>query len=71
MKADVTVELKPFNIPTFVLLANTEFAEGFPLSMIDPYTLEALCDQFRTEVFKKAGKQRPPQTTYKYNMIER
>lgn len=71
MKATLKVELKPFQVPNFVLAAEKTssredgFNKGvsYPLSDLDPYTLDALCNQFRNEVFKKAGKRQPPQDT--------
>lgn len=68
MKATLKVELKPFRVPSFVLAkTDGKREEGFkedpkyPLSDLDPQTLESLCEQFTREVFRKAGKQRPPQ----------
>ena len=69
MKATLKVELQPFQTPNFVRAktppkprdAGFEEAPCYPLSDLDPETLEDLCEQFTREVFKKAGKQRPPQ----------
>lgn len=69
MKAVLKVELQPFKVPNFVLAAQKRGvrAEGvtgetsYPLSDLDVETLEALCDEFRMEVFMKAGKEPPPQ----------
>jgi hypothetical protein len=64
MKAVVELELEPFTIPNFVRVKSnvpgSEEMVAFPLSVIDPRGLERLCDQFRTEVFQKAGKSPPP-----------
>jgi hypothetical protein len=64
MKATLEMELKPFGTPNFAVAERHEPGDderSFPLSLLDPYTLERMCDEFRTAVFKKAGKQRPPQ----------
>ena len=34
---------------------------AFPIVALDAETLERLCDDFRDEVFRMAGKRRPPQ----------
>lgn len=68
MKAKIEITLKPFQVPNFVL---TEQEAGlrqegmiespkYALSELSAETLDALCEQFTNEVFKKAGKQRPP-----------
>lgn len=36
---------------------------GIPLRELDPLDLERMCDAFRGEVFRKAGKEQPPQYT--------
>lgn len=60
--------LQPFRVPNFVLekvtlgqLARCGFGQSrtFSLHELDAQTLSHLCDQFRAEVFKKAGKQDP------------
>lgn len=62
-KVDITVE--PFGIPNFVRRAKKTAASGddsdpaFPLRDVDVNTLSALCDQFRADVFKHAGKTDP------------
>jgi len=63
MKASLEVELKPFATPNFVLLESKVGGEpaSVPLSALDSLTLDRLCEQFRSEVFKKAGKPQPPQ----------
>jgi len=62
---NVKVEIKPFTVPIFVMV---DEAPGFiledtgiPLSALDSSTLYKLCNDFRDEVFKKAGKEQPPQ----------
>lgn len=68
MKATLEVTLKPFTVPNFVLVEEAPVSrgegfspsEGIPLSALDSLTLDRLCNQFRAEVFKKAGKEQPP-----------
>jgi len=68
MKATLEVELQPFQTPNFVRAKvkpgkredGIQETPCYPLSDLDPYTLAKLCDQFRAEIFKKAGKQQPP-----------
>jgi len=68
MKATIEVKLKPFSVPNFVLTEAEPKPreEGmteppkYALSELNPETLEALCEQFTNEVFRKAGKSRPP-----------
>lgn len=66
MKANVEVAIQPFSIPNFVRRDKKAAAAGdpdaeaaFELSAVDAMTLSALCDQFRADVFKKAGKTDP------------
>lgn len=69
VKITLDVELKPFQVPNFVIVKTLprprqegiQEAPKYRLSDLDAITLEKLCDEFRTEVFKKAGKNRPPQ----------
>lgn len=68
MKVTVEVELKPFIVPNYALQVSKSgkredgFIEDqkFHLSDLDPITLSNLCDEFRREVFRKAGKEQPP-----------
>ena len=64
MKAKLNMELQPFTTPNFVRLAveaGDASKEGYPVAIkdLDAETLEALCDQFRKELFAKAGKRDP------------
>lgn len=67
MKINLQFEIKPFTTPNYVRrLRNgspgtlpTEDADGIPLSELDAQTLDRLCNQFRDDVFRKAGKTRP------------
>ena len=65
--ATVTTKLKPWIVPNFV---NQEVPPGkrqdgihalpaIPLSEVDAQTLADMCDAFRAEVFRKAGKADP------------
>ena len=68
MKATMEVELQPFQTPDFVLAVSKPALKQqgmqelprYPLSDLDPMTLGRLCDDFRAEVFRKAGKEQPP-----------
>ncbi len=68
MEVTIKVKLKPFTVPNFVLVderpqARDEgFKEGrkYALNEIDEYSLAKLCDDFKSEVFRKAGKDMPP-----------
>lgn len=68
MNANIEVKLKPFKTPNFVLVEEPAkpreegFAEGrkFSLSELDADTLSRMCNDFRAEIFKKAGRHEPP-----------
>jgi hypothetical protein len=68
MKATLQVELQPFQTPNFVraVVKPSTRADGmletpcYPLSDIPAETLDRLCNDFRDEVFRKAGKEQPP-----------
>jgi len=63
----IKIALKPFSTPNFVLLnfPAGERQHGFkesptvPLSEVDADSLAKLCDDFREEIFRKAGKRDP------------
>ena len=65
-----TVKLQPFRVPNFVLIVphHAQRQDGFKpeakfsLSELEPDTLSDLCDEFRREVFAKAGKDDPRST---------
>lgn len=69
MRATLTlqVELQPFQTPNFVRAVvkpgkredGMQEAPSYPLSDLDADTLDKLCQDFRSEVFRKAGKQQP------------
>ena len=70
MKAKVEITLRPFTVPNFVLAEAAIKQEGepdnprsFPLSALEPETLDRMCDEFREAVFKKAA-MRPPDRVY-------
>lgn len=62
MKTTIEIELKPFSVPNFVIVASTGDGEtrSYPLSAIDAQTLDRMCSDFRHAVFKQAGKEMPP-----------
>lgn len=63
----MNIELQPFQTPNFVIAktAPRPRQEGFqeapkwPLSEVPESELSRLCDEFRAEVFRKAGKTDP------------
>ena len=73
MKVHIEIKLKPFTTPNYVLVDESAkpkdqgFSESkkFSLSELDAATLSSLCDEFRREVFKKAGKREPDTAEYK------
>jgi len=64
---EITQKLKPWITPNYVQIEQPagRRQDGFvqataiPLGDLDAETLSALCDQFRYEVFQKAGKPDP------------
>ena len=64
MKVNITVNIKPFNVPNFVVSkeSDTDGAakESYPLHCLDIETIEKLCDDFKIAVFNKAGLPMPP-----------
>ncbi len=68
MKATLQIELQPFLVPNFVRAVGKpgkredglQEPHAYPLSDLDPSTLDRLCSDFRDEVFRKAGKSQPP-----------
>lgn len=71
MSMKIELALRPFTVPNFVAveLPPRPRQEGFdpeggtfPLSLVDEETLAELCEIFREEVFKKAGKKDPKYT---------
>ena len=67
MEVKITLDLLPFRTPKYVLVKQSPgkkedgFKEGpkFHLSELDSLVLNRLCNDFRNEVFKKAGKEQP------------
>ncbi len=69
MKVQINIIINPFSVPDYVTTNKEHFIPktscgGIPLSYLDEITLEKMCDEFRTNIFKKAGKNRPPQQAY-------
>lgn len=59
MEAEIKCSVLKFNVPSFVYLdTGTSCDEHLkvPVSSVDECTLGALCDQFRRDLFSKAGK---------------
>jgi hypothetical protein len=48
------IKLKPFKTPNFALVEGAETT--IPLADLSTQTLDAMCTQFRLDVFAKAGK---------------
>ena len=67
MNIETKVKLQPFRTPNFVLVEShvAPRQQGlvespkYALKDLDEATLDLLCDQFREDIFKKAGKQDP------------
>jgi len=67
----ISLKLKPFQTPNFVIVEmpprprqeGMQEALSFPLSEVDAETLYRMCDDFRREVFRKAGRDLPPTPT--------
>ena len=61
MKVNIEIELKPFNVPNFVVIVDnkehsrTEGAATLTLSEVGSENLHIMCNEFRASVFKKAG----------------
>lgn len=59
----LTVKLKPFGIPNYVLSDQNEgliqHGQSFPLHEVSAESLALMCDQWRAGVFAKAGKSDP------------
>jgi hypothetical protein len=67
MKINIERELEvaPFSVPEHLeVKTGTRGAEYVKLTYISAVDLDRLCDQFRADVFKLAGKQ-PPERHYK------
>lgn len=70
--AEMKIELLPFQVPNFVIqkMPARPKQDGvvespkFALADVDPVTLGNLCDEFRAEVFRKAGKADPDVVTF-------
>ena len=65
MKATLTIDLRPFTVPNFAIILPSsrtpagEEERSIPLAALDADTLDKLCDEFRRNVFDKAGKTQP------------
>ena len=75
MKATIEIELIPFDVPDYAqqYAAPESRQDGvtftrekkWALKDLDVETLSDLCDEFRFEVFKKAGKTDPRRTLHR------
>lgn len=62
MKMKIEMKLKPFSLPNFILIEGAERdGNSIPVSALDSYQLEQMCDDFRDRLFKHAGVNQPPQ----------
>jgi hypothetical protein len=52
----VIINFRPFSVPNYVL---SKIANPIPISELDAEELSKLCDKFREEIFRKAGKTDP------------
>lgn len=57
----MNIKLKPFAVQNHLIAAERvgHVSPSFPLSEVDATTLSELCDDFRREVFRKAGRVDP------------
>ena len=60
------IELKPWMVPNYCIQVvpprrrqDIQEAPTYPLAEVDAETLAQMCDDFRAEVFRKAGKPDP------------
>lgn len=55
------IKLRPFRTPNFVIIPETygRSTDSIPLCDVPAKDLSDLCDQFRSEIFRKAGKKDP------------
>jgi hypothetical protein len=62
IKTKVDAEVNAFMVPEFATIESHNHATSYPvpLSSLDELTLSWMCDEFRREVFKQAGKHEPP-----------
>lgn len=63
MKTMVEIEVSGFTVPDSVIIVDGHGVEGetVDIKLLDPGTLDRLCNDFRAAVFKTAGKNEPPQ----------
>ena len=78
MKVTLQVDLEPFKAPNFVIAADKVVSkqegmlarQSYPLSSLDAMTLDKLCDQFRSEVFRKPRKEQLCTDAARYKLIK-
>jgi hypothetical protein len=74
MKTKIEVDLAPFTVPNFVRVEEEDTGKertAIALSELDSLTLDQMCREFRDNVFKKAGKQTPPEQAHYCHKCER
>jgi len=63
--AEIRLSLKPFTVPNYVSVQQPPSNEDrhtdafHPLAALDANVLAEMCDEFRADVFRKAGKPDP------------
>lgn len=70
MKIQIEIEIQPFTVPNFVrrvrlkdeIVGKDDDSTGIPIGSLDTAILDKLCDDFKANVFKKAGKELPPRS---------
>ncbi|MEO0437902.1 MAG: hypothetical protein AAF098_13435 [Pseudomonadota bacterium] len=60
LKVKVEYEVEDFFVPVAINVTGPDLEGQLDLSEIDPLTLALLCERFRNEVFRIAGKEKPP-----------
>lgn len=63
MRLEIEVKVRAFTVPNHINISihgNAVEDTHIPLSEFKAKVLERMCDDFRDEIFKKAGKTQPP-----------
>jgi hypothetical protein len=61
MRINVGIEVKPWDVPNYIVVipGNSAASGGIAIGDVDAQVLAQMCDTFRAEVFRKAGKSDP------------